>query len=384
MVGYKNTVSVGAFLEQHRNSGPGFNALRLVLAVLVLCWHSVLVTTPAEFHKAILNGTYRPFFLFRVPMFFCLSGFLLTGSIIRVKSLRVFLVNRFLRIFPSLWLEVLLTAFILGPLVTAYGLRAYFGDRRILYYMLNLVGRVHNSLPGVFSGNMAGQTVNLSLWTLPIELKCYAVLCLLIASRLLFNKIFMLGFLVSLVLLKLAAPYFAIFSHEPNSAFYLMESPGNQFHVHILFSSFIAGCTGYIWRDHIPLNRWLFCLSAGSFLLSTSMGLASWLVPIEIGYATIWLGLLKVPQIPFFGNGDYSYGLYLYAFPIQQTIVYLWPAMRCWYWNIALALPLAISAAYLSWNYIEKPVLSLRGKPLPRPFTRFGLAGQGSAPASVR
>jgi peptidoglycan/LPS O-acetylase OafA/YrhL len=376
--GDKSTVSVGAVLARHRNSGPGFNALRLVLAILVLCWHSVLVTTPAEFPKAILNGIYRPFFLFRVPMFFCLSGFLLTGSIIRVKSLKLFLVNRVLRIFPSLWAEVFLTAFVLGPLVTVGSLSAYFGDHRFLYYMLNLVGRVHGHLPGVFDDNIAPYTVNLSLWTLPIELKCYAVLCLLIATRLLFSKMFMLTSVIALMILKLVSPYFPLFSRDATSSLYLMESPGNQFHVYILFSSFIVGCAAYIWRDQIPLNKWLFGLSVVSFVILTSLGVASWLVPIEIGYATVWLGLRNIPRIPFFGSGDYSYGIYLYAFPIQQTIVHLFPALRQWYWNIALALPLAIFAAYLSWHYIEKPILSLRGKPLPRPFARFGLAGQGS------
>jgi peptidoglycan/LPS O-acetylase OafA/YrhL len=379
LVDSKSTASVGASLAQHRNFGPGFNALRLVLAVLVLCWHSVLVTTPAEFPKAILNGLYRPFFLFRVPMFFCLSGFLLTGSIIRVKSLKVFLVNRVLRIFPSLWMEVFLTGFALGPLMTAYSLRDYFGDRKFFYYMLNLIGRVHNHLPGVFGGNVAQYTVNLSLWTLPIELKCYAVLCLLIASRLLFSKTFMLASVVALMIVKLVSPYIPLFSQDATSSIYLMESPGNQFHVYIMFSSFIVGCAAYIWRDHIPLNKWLFGLSVVSFFALTALGLASWLVPLEIGYATVWLGLLSIPRLPFFGGGDYSYGIYLYAFPIQQTIVHLFPPLRHWYWNIALALPLAIFAAYLSWNYIEKPILALRGKPLPWLFARFGLAGQSSA-----
>ena len=63
-----------------------------------------------------------------------------------------------------------------------------------------------------------------------------------------------------------------------------------------------------------------------------------------------------------FLSGDYSYGLYLYGFPIQQAIFAINPALREWYWNLLLAIPCAGMVAVGSWWLVEKPVLARRHK----------------------
>ncbi|MEI9982829.1 MAG: hypothetical protein WDN69_06215 [Aliidongia sp.] len=58
--------------------------------------------------------------------------------------------------------------------------------------------------------------------------------------------------------------------------------------------------------------------------------------------------------------GDYSYGLYIYGYAIQQTYAYLFPSHRIWWLNVAVSLPIAFVCATLSWHLIEKPALDNR------------------------
>ena len=77
-------------------------------------------------------------------------------------------------------------------------------------------------------------------------------------------------------------------------------------------------------------------------------------------YATVYLGLLKAPKIPVLMRGDYSYGLYLFAFPMQQLHAYLFPDARDWYWNALFATALGLAYAAFSWHCVEKPILNRR------------------------
>jgi peptidoglycan/LPS O-acetylase OafA/YrhL len=76
---------------------------------------------------------------------------------------------------------------------------------------------------------------------------------------------------------------------------------------------------------------------------------------------TIYLGLLEPKRISLVSSGDYSYGLFLYGFPIQQaTIATLGAVGHHWFVNTAVALPVTFAIAFFSWRYIEKPALGLR------------------------
>src|ERR1700753_4196962 len=103
------------------------------------------------------------------------AGFLVAGSLER-NSLPAFMTLRALRIFPALTAEVVISAVIIGPLVTAMPLSDYFVQRKFLSYFLNVIGYIHFELPGVFSANPLPRLVNLQLWTVPFELECYIVL----------------------------------------------------------------------------------------------------------------------------------------------------------------------------------------------------------------
>jgi peptidoglycan/LPS O-acetylase OafA/YrhL len=211
-------------LNKHNSIGPGFDLLRVGLAIAILFIHCFPIATgqtdvlglhtgapatpilqPAAatlgfaswitetfFHK---HNSDAHFANILVPMFFALSGFLVSGSAFRVRSVARFIALRGLRIIPALFVEVSLSALILGPLVTDYAWKRYFSDSRFFAYFGNILGRVRFELPGVFLSNPNKEVVNANLWTLPAEFYCYLVIgALLLSSALFSKKIFTLLF----------------------------------------------------------------------------------------------------------------------------------------------------------------------------------------------
>jgi peptidoglycan/LPS O-acetylase OafA/YrhL len=152
----------GSILDRHRGEGPGFAVLRLGLAVAILWIHARLLSRApiaAATGAALLAGPHtwtgpsHVFFIFMVPAFFALSGFLVTGSALRLRATAPFLTFRVLRILPALLVEVTLSALILGALFTTLPLRSYFSDPQFFRYFGNIVGLITFHLPGVFESN---------------------------------------------------------------------------------------------------------------------------------------------------------------------------------------------------------------------------------------
>ena len=110
-----------------------------------------------------------------VCTFFFISGFLVTRSLTKSRSLVVFAVARGLRILPGLAVVTILAALVLGPLVTTLSLAEYFVNPRVASYFRNIQLDMHYNLPGVFTHN-AMQAVNGSLWTLKFEIMMYIAL----------------------------------------------------------------------------------------------------------------------------------------------------------------------------------------------------------------
>jgi peptidoglycan/LPS O-acetylase OafA/YrhL len=115
------------------------------------------------------NGYFWLYVESLLPMFFALSGFLITASAQRL-ALGNFLINRGLRIFPALVVEIVFSAIVLGAACTVLPLRQYYASGVFFEYLLNVTGYVHYFLPGVFLNNPHEGVVNASLWTIPWEL----------------------------------------------------------------------------------------------------------------------------------------------------------------------------------------------------------------------
>ena len=350
--------TIDSVLKDNNGIGLGFGFLRLALAMLILFWHCFALSYGIEWSIATLHGPYRYFIMLLVPAFFSLSGFLVAASLLRQENLRVFLLFRVLRILPALVTETMLSAFVLGVLATSLPLAAYLRAPDFTAYMLNILGIVHFQLPGVFDHNPWPSYVNFSLWTLPAELYCYMMLAVLMLAGIHRERRLLLG-----VFLLCAAGL--AFVQMPDV---LPQTSSNIFSRPMLLCCFASGNLLYFWRERVRLSPVLLVLSllCYAFVIYIFPPLAFLLGSAAIAYATVYIGLSRLPKIPLLMRGDYSYGIYLYSYPIQQTVVWLFPSLRQYYWVFLIAAPATVLFAMFSYHCIEKPALSLRKRFTPQ------------------
>ncbi len=365
--------TLGAVMAGGRTTG--FDYLRLGLATAILCSHSIDVSYGVKFTTAFENGPIRPLIAVLLPMFFALSGFLVAGSLDRCRTLVSFIGLRVIRLAPALAFETVLAALILGPLLTSLPLAAYFSDGLLPRYLLNLIGDIQYLLPGLFEHNPWPRTVNAQLWTLPYELMCYVTL----AGLALFG-VYRRRRMFALVVIGLNLALLAHYVINAASAGWngAPVAPGPA---QVL--AFLYGITLHLYRDRIPHSPRLG-LAAGALALAVLLHPATdYLVPGLAAYFVVWLGLMRPRPSLLTRHGDYSYGIFLFGFPVQQAMAQLMgPAFQQWYWNIATALPLTILCAVASWHVVEKPSLALRG-PLKRIEDRMLAASQENSDAAA-
>lgn len=350
------TPSIGLLLSRRKGVGPGFDMLRVLLAFSVVGWHSIYASDGADSLASVHLWWFPGYAI--LPMFFALSGFLITGSAMRL-SLTNFIVNRALRIVPALLIEVVLSAVILGAIFTTLPLSEYFQSYEFRRYFGNIAGFVVLTLPGVFGSNPDHQ-VNVSLWTIPFEIGCYMLMAGLILSECLHRRRLVLALCAAFgaigIGIYLAEPM-ATSSLDVRSIFVGESSR--------LFISFLLGIAAYLYRFDIAYSHWsaLACL-VGCVAAAAVGPLPAALLNVAVApllvYLTVYIGVTDLPALPLFRGGDYSYGIYLYGYPLQQTIVALLP------WHVSalqldlISLPFIVGLAMLSWHAIEHPILKLR------------------------
>jgi peptidoglycan/LPS O-acetylase OafA/YrhL len=353
----------------------GFDYLRIALAVCVVFNHAIFVTD--QYAWVALWGTWwRAAYGQIMPAFFALSGFLVAASLERRPTVSHFMTMRAIRLIPALSVELALSMLIIGVLFTDLPLRTYFSSGMFWSYFGNLVGIIQFNLPGVFHHNPSAQ-VNGSLWTLPFELECYIALALLYLSGFIQHRRRLVCGL--LAIFALVGAWIAL-RYQPS--WEAGPLPGRYFVL-----AFLVGVAFQIWRDKIRLNGWV-CLAAVALSSLLVMRVDTGLLAIvPITYATIYLGMLHPKRIPIVLSGDYSYGLYLFAFPIQQAEVALFPAYAWWGYNAAFALVLGSAYAAFSWWCIEKPILARKkviAAAVEALWMQLVAIGQGPARASDR
>ncbi len=367
--------SVGAILARNKGVGPGFDYLRVALALLIFIVHvgaivegvdahsgTTLVMAPDASGASWIAAIARGWAAFRplrndlssafVPMFFALSGFLVTASALRLKNIRAFLTFRAIRIVPALSGEVLLSAFLLGPWLTSVPLSVYFTDPQFYRYFGNIAGFITYELPGLFENNPLPRIINGNLWTLPGEFYCYFTLSAAMLLGVAYNRAWLTGlFAIVTVGFLIASLGFG---------FGVSVDSGDIRTVQITYYFFV-GCVFYQWRDWIPVNPGLVAIAALMACLGLTHREAIFATPIFLVYVTVYLGVVKWPRFPPLETGDYSYGIYLYGFPMCQGVVAALPDLRGHGMVLrGLALVLTIAFAVGSWHLLEKPCLRFK------------------------
>jgi peptidoglycan/LPS O-acetylase OafA/YrhL len=322
------------------NGAPsGFDHLRIGLSLAVLVWHCYAVSNYDDSNRLFWAGPWRALSAAILPMFFALSGFLVAGSLERTR-LHQFAMLRLLRIIPALAFETVLVALFLGTIFTVLPLTVYFSSAEFYAYFLNIVGFIHYTLPGVFDGRM----INAQLWTIPSELECYLALMVLALVGLTRRPAVFVG---GLMVGAIAMTVFSISAGD--------QSPYAQLGGRVLVFSFMAGVAAYLYRDRIASDGRLFaiCVVLAGALLSYRE--TSFLAAFPVAYATVWLGLTNPPRLPF---GDLSYGVFLFHFPILQALHHGLGEATTMPVYVAAVLPLSVACAWISWTFVEKPLLS--------------------------
>jgi peptidoglycan/LPS O-acetylase OafA/YrhL len=327
---------------QHKNN---FDIIRFLAASSVVLSHSFQLPTGKVEDDPLWGLSHQTSTIgsMAVWVFFIISGYLITSSAERSRPFGYFMA-RVLRIFPALILVSFVSSFILGPLITNDP--GYWTHLQTYKYFLGNASliQIQYTLPGVFTQNAFRDIVNGALWTLKIEFYCYVIFGLLIFVFFSTRK-----YIISWFFVFLYVGYFFV----QNKNF-----PENLQANFDLFRYFAAGAVFYLWREHIPLKSVLSLLALGMLILGVFTGFTRLIFPIAGTYLVLYLALGD-RYANFATWGDFSYGIYLWGFPIQQLIVMQLPNSS-WFVNFLLALPLATLLAFISWHVIEKQALSLK------------------------
>jgi peptidoglycan/LPS O-acetylase OafA/YrhL len=228
----------------------------------------------------------------------------------------------------------------------------YFSDPLFFQYLLNAVGDVHYVLPGVFADNPWPSVVNGQLWTIPYELYCYGAIAVIGLLGLKRRRALGPVFVVAVTVLYLL---WVLHSSDNNVA-----ASTNGVRKPFLFATLLAGVSIYFYRELLPWNVWCGAAALALVLALPSAGqYGGFFAPVPVAYATVWLGLMN-PSRRVLRGADYSYGIYLYGFAVQQTMMHFVPIARIWYLNILISLPAAFLIAAASWHFVERPAGLLR------------------------
>lgn len=337
-----------------------FNLLRFLAALMVLYSHSYpLAGTP----KDPLRDWGLSFGGIAVDIFFITSGFLVTGSLINGRNLVSFLRNRALRIYPALTVAVVFCVFGIGlgfSRLAAGDFLAKGETYRFLLTNILMFGRPQQfDLPGVFLGNPYPAVVNGSLWTLPWEMKMYGILAVFGA----------LAYIRPPVIGEKTLRYLLTVLAGAATALYVYATVEGKYEEHAgvrFVSTFFMGACYYVYKDRVVLSHRLALIVLGvAAYFAYKRAIPSFHLVYSLGLGYLVLYLAYVPRGVIRGYnrlGDYSYGTYIYAFPVQQSVAALWPGVSTMK-MFGLSLAVTVLLAVTSWHLVEKPCLNLKRRP---------------------
>lgn len=360
--GKKNFTLATTLANSDAHNENSFDALRFFAAFLVLFSHSYALYGLPE-PRPIAEYKLGSIAVF---VFFAISGFLVTQSWARDPAFQRFALRRGLRIFPGLFVVVVLTTFLLGPFVSSHGYLSYLSSVDTWKYFLSNIFAISGqiSLPGVFEENQYQNVVNDSLWTLRYEISMYLILALfgsflsrerlpiLCASlAIAFGAVWVLLALKGIKHLTLPLP----FIWRIGLSFDLVE-------LSRLGSFFFIGSCVFLFRNFLIVSPALAFALSVIVLFSESQLIGTFLLWLAVPYTVVVCAYrLPIFLCRFSGGNDISYGVYIYAFPVQQLIsLWFFKSGITWFWAFSASACLTIVLAFVSWIYIERPALELK------------------------
>lgn len=345
-----------------RHNAIGF--LRLAFAALVVLSHAYPLGGFGVDPLDRWSGGHEDLGNLAVAGFFVLSGFLIARSAERAHTFGRFLWHRFLRIFPAFWTCLLVTVVVFAPVVALLEGRdlARFGgdaDPPLRYLAVNadLTMRQYG-IAGLLRTVPYPRAFDGSLWTLRFEFGCYLVIGALAAASVVRGRKWLVAALTAVLFACYAVP--VTIAGFTTARFPLDAiAQGNLRLVGELVVYFFAGATAYVYRDRIVLTRPLGIAGLIVALVALHFPIYPLITPVAFSAAALWLAA-DLPLRDVDRRMDLSYGLYIYAFPLQQIAVLCGLAGFGVLIYTAVPLAGALALACASWFAVERPALALK------------------------
>ena len=290
-----------------------------------------------------------------VYIFFFISGFLILQSY-ETNSKIKFIKARFLRIYPAYFILILFTVFVIAIVADYHHLpRNIFDLTRFTYFAKLNPFNTNGNIVGLFQQNYLSNQINNSLWTIPFEIFCYLILFILGCLGIFKYKHSTLLLWLLLILIQKYNLFNFVSLTIP-----IFNLSCYTFIDFLIF--FITGMLFYIYKNSIHLN---FVLLIGIWLILYLLKSTEYFEMFRyllVGYIIYFIAMYK--EFSWYNSNmknDYSYGIYLYAFPIQQLFctLYLEKVVSLSF-SIIISFLITLLLAILSWHFLEKPCLKLK------------------------
>ena len=348
------SITVGELIADRHN---GLTFIRLLLSLLVLLAHSYdLGGFGGDRFLSVLTRGQASTGEIAVHSFMLLSGLLVTASIER-QPLKVYFINRILRIFPGFLCSLLIISLLFGPIMAVLSgidLVTYFSTYQNgpwTYLAKNCLLAIHQTgILNLLSTNPVPYFFAGSHWTIWPEFQGYVVIAICGVLGLLKDFRFLLIPFTTLYILSLVAFY------NPHSLASLGDLRKIGLGLYLL-----SGVILYCLRDRITIDRNGTILSIFTFCLCIVLPIFNWIVPFLLGYLLlVFARILPESCKKFERIGDFSYGIYLYHFSIEQIASLIGIQHFGFAWYVIFSLLLTIPFGILSWFFVEKPASSSR------------------------
>ncbi len=339
-----------------------FDFLRFLAATMVIVGHTfpLFGSNFDPLSKITETVSLGPLGLF---IFFIISGFLITKSWLDKPNFFDFFKKRLLRIMPGLILATLFGFLVIGPLATSLSTKEYFKNSSSFEYLKNIFFMTRVGIPSVFENNPYSAAINGSLWSLPVEFWMYiAVAVLGLIGILKRAKLF-----VPFVILVILAMNWHVLVRPEYKGMVVLGISAVQFFRLGLF--FALGSAFYLYRRLVILDIKLVIFALAILVLTFHTTLSDLALTFILPYVV--LAFAYIPKARFLRKwgkfGDFSYGMYVYAFPVQQTIIHFLKDKINMFEFFCLAFIVTLILSYGSWHLVEKQALKLKKKPIIKP-----------------
>ena len=332
-------------VDSQSKRANNFNIIRFIAAFMVVYGH--MSSIMGEPDCLILSQKVSTI---GVKTIFTISGYLIAKSWLSDSHYGRFMIRRTFRIFPALIVVVLLSAYVLGPIMTTLPVAEYFSNFGTRFYLKNILMFPVYALPGVFTDCPYPNAVNGSLWTMPVEFGLYLVLPVLLTvfKKLKVERIAVgCAAILSLIISVLYSDtLWVIYGTNIPSAFTLLPY-------------YFAGVFFALpeMRSNLNFQLATILLVLASFVDRNAV-VNEIAVAIALPYFVLSFGLMEKPAFSkWFEKADYAYGIYLYGFPVQQTVQHFLGGYGLSILSMSIvSFVFALLMAMVSWRVVEKHV----------------------------